>query len=245
MITKETTLNEIQQIDKSLGLVLKRYTDNPNNDASSLEHLCQDEGYDPQFLASVLNVFHQQKETLEELKHFSVPVILDYLTRTHSFYLEKRLPEIEQTVEQLMKVMDEEEGHLRDFIQMLHRVIKKDVAHHIQLEERIFFPYVRTLHKALCSDELDNGMVQELRGYSAQIFEQHHDDTLERQLHWMWTYLAKFKPMGERLSPFRILVSQLESFEVDLRVHSLMEEQVLLPRVMELESRVNKRFELW
>ena len=59
-------------------------------------------GVDCDFFIQVINIFGSETELpIEQLKSFPIPIILDYLEKTHRYYLNKKLLEIEQSITNL------------------------------------------------------------------------------------------------------------------------------------------------
>src|ERR1700738_1179573 len=51
-----------------------------------------------EFLFSLISSFEERTFSAAEFDQFSIEMIVDYIQRTHSFYLQKKLPEIEQSI---------------------------------------------------------------------------------------------------------------------------------------------------
>ena len=141
MISKTQTLGDIITSRDGLSLVLGRFDINITDLDQSLEHACLQNKVDPDFFVEVLNAYNGTSENPEKrMRAFSIPVILEYLYRTHFFYLNKRLPEIEQSI-----------AHLEDgptaghpIIPLLDNFFKKytkELSEHIKNEEKYFMNF--------------------------------------------------------------------------------------------------------
>ena len=63
----------------------------------------KDIGIQPEFLLALLDVFEDQDNfTFEAFSRFSLSTIVDYLRKTHAYYLNKKLLEIEQSIHLLV-----------------------------------------------------------------------------------------------------------------------------------------------
>lgn len=66
----------------------------------SIRELCAKEGVDVTFFMEIINVFHNESYFPEKkLLNFSVTVVIDYLLKTHEYYLDYVLPEQERLID--------------------------------------------------------------------------------------------------------------------------------------------------
>jgi regulator of cell morphogenesis and NO signaling len=78
--------------------------------------------------------------------------------------------------------------------------------------------------------------------YSIAEFLKDHHDT-EDELKDIREAIRLYQPPSTNESLYRILLTQLETFEQDLHVHALIEEEVLIPKALKLESEVRSRMD--
>jgi regulator of cell morphogenesis and NO signaling len=191
-------------------------------------------GANKEFIASLLRVFEEKVFNAKEFDGFAVPLIVDYIQRTHIYYLEKKLPEIEQSIVLLTGYYESQHPillALQNFF--LHYV--QDLSEHIRAEETSLLPYIGLLQDAAQSA---NGFSRFLlaRGeYSVDRFLSEHHDT-EDELKDIRKTIRLYQPPATNESLYRILLSQLQTFEQDLRVHAHIEEEVLIPKAKALEK---------
>ena len=208
--------------------VMQRYTN------SSLQT-----GTNNEFIAALLRVFEEKVFNAKEFDGFAVPLIVDYIQRTHIYYLEKKLPEIEQSI--VLLTGHYESQHpillaLQNFF--LHYV--QDLSEHICAEETSLLPYIGLLQNAAQSP---NGFSRFLlaRGeYSVDRFLSEHHDT-EDELKDIRQTIRLYEPPTTNESLYRILLSQLQTFEQDLCVHAHIEEEVLIPKAKALEKELHNQ----
>jgi regulator of cell morphogenesis and NO signaling len=172
----------------------------------------------------------------EELQNFSVDLILDYLERTHKHYLNKSLPEIEQTIHNLKQNYSQTHPCLL-LLELFFKDYRNHLAEHINYEENTFFPYIKYLLKA---KELQNTNIK-IGHYSLNDFCKEHTDN-EIGLRNVRQAIYKYEPTATKQSPYRILLTQLKVFEMDLHLHARIEEEILLPKVIELENQIKSKF---
>src|ERR1700722_18975048 len=187
-----------------------------------------------EFIAALLRVFEEKVFNAREFDGFAVPLIVDYIQRTHIYYLEKKLPEIEQSIVLLTGYYESQHPillALQNFF--LHYV--QDLSEHIHAEEASLLPYIGLLQNAAQSA---NGFSRFLLGrgqYSVDRFLSEHHDT-EDELKDIRQTIRLYEPPVTNESLYRILLSQLQTFEQDLCIHAHIEEEVLIPKAKALEK---------
>ena len=183
-------------------------------------------GVDCAFFIRVINLFGSESELpIEQLKSFPIPVILDYLEKTHRFYLNKKLLEIEQSIANLQKQTPE--NQLLPFLNSFYNWVKENLVFHIQMEEEQLFPYINALYHQL--DIPAN--------FTVQHFVEHHSDNVELQISEVKKHIVRAQQSAYEIFPFRVLLKQLDEFEKDLRIHAKIEDEVLIPKALELENK--------
>ena len=190
-------------------------------------------GVNADFVFALLDVFQdQQAFDMRVFDRFRLDVIIDYIRKTHQYYLQRKLMEIEQSIDLLMRSYPE--AHplliiLNDF----YASYKHHLTSHIEVEEQQLLPYILHL------DKVDSGKASFQaypEAYSLSRFLVHHHDT-EKELSDVRETIQNYSPPPANQTLYRILLSQLEVLEKDLAVHALIEEDVLLPRAMALERK--------
>mgnify|MGYP000957645786 FL=1 len=188
---------------------------------------------DPEFVFALLDAFEDHKTfDIRGFAKFRLSIIVDYIRKTHQYYLDRKLPEIEQSIHLLLKAYPE--AHpllvvLNDF----YTSYKLHLTYHIEVEETQLLPYILHLEKV---DEGKASFQAYPANYSLDRFLIHHQDT-EKELKDVREAMLHYSPPPTNETLYRILISQLEILEKDLAVHALIEEEVLLPRAMELERK--------
>lgn len=184
------------------------------------------------FIMQLLDLFENEASfKAENFDAFSLAVIVDYIQKTHHYYLSKKLLEIEQNITLLLK--DYESQHpllavLHNFYTRYH----KHLADHIQEEEAVLLPYILALESKNLT--ITNSFKSMHVGFSLQHFiESHHD--VEDDLNVARQAILKYNPPATNSTPYRILLSQLQALEKDLAIHALIEDHVLIPRALQLE----------
>lgn len=195
-----------------------------------------------EFVCSLLKAFDNSNTfPKEELNKFSLAIILDYIQRTHAYYITKKLPEIAQSISLLLL---DEDSHHHVLLHRLNTFFKQfysDIILHIHQEENRLLPYINYLRNVI-----ENGFNSKIyfnnkHVFSLQLFINNHKDNTETELQFMLNLIENYKPHFTNQTPYRILKLQLQTFEKDLKVHALIEDDILIPRALQLEKQLAKK----
>ncbi|MEK6781938.1 MAG: hypothetical protein AABY93_09535 [Bacteroidota bacterium] len=190
-------------------------------------------GIPPEFLLALLELFEDpQSFKPETFKGFPLRVIVDYLRKTHSYYLSKKLLEIEQSIHLLVNAYPGAHPLLL-LLQTFYTDYKSHLIKHIEVEERELLPYIVQLEELVDG----NGKIHTSPMMMVQKFIHQHHDT-EKDLEEVRKTILNYSPPISNQTLYRILLSQLEVFEKDMAIHALIEDEVLLPRALEIEKKL-------
>lgn len=185
------------------------------------------------FFSEIIKLFSAEQDLpLEQLKSFPAKVILTYLTNSHRYYLSKRLPEIEQTLEQLIA----QNLPVPDYLNSVFAWVRQNMEKHFRVEEQSLFPYIELLEK-IQLNTIDPQRLKELyKNFSIERFIASHDDEIENQLSEVKKQIVRSFSSVEALFPYRVLIHKLDLLEKDLRLHARVEDEVLVPKALEWEK---------
>lgn len=170
----------------------------------------------------------------DELNSFTAIEILDYLKLSHRFYLHKKLPEIEQTIQNLFQDYATADPLLVILCSFFVQY-KAKLERHIRYEEQVLFPYIEALWD-VATEKKDRSFLQEhFSEFSAKLFLSAHND-VEEDLTEVRKLIEQQLHNHKLPLPFRIFQSQLQHFEIDLCKHAIIEDEILLPKVVSLEN---------
>ena len=191
-------------------------------------------GIDPDFIYCLLGLFEDPEEfTVTNFDRFSLHVIIDYVRKTHQYYLFKKLPEIEQSIHLLISAYP----LAHPLLVVLHNFFadyQRDLTRHIEIEEKHLLPHITSL---LLLQQTSGVVPGTESSYSIRrFFEQHHDT--ERDLREVREAMIQYDPPATNQTLYRILLSQLQVLEKDLAIHAIIEDKVLVPRAIELEKKL-------
>lgn len=175
------------------------------------------------FLAVVDTVLAGERKPVD-ISGISPEALLAYLSNSHDYFLEYRLPGIRKDLVQIL-------GHSKD--ELTRAVIHyfdeyvAEVRKHMQYEEETVFPYVR----ALLQGKYDGK-------YNIGVFSKKHDQ-VEARLSEFKRILIKYYP-AQSTNRLNSVLFDIFNCENDLASHNEIEDRLFVPVIRELE-RKNKK----
>jgi regulator of cell morphogenesis and NO signaling len=161
-----------------------------------------------------------------------VPSIIRYLRNSHRYYSGEVYPGIMETIRGICLSGNSEETRM---IEKFFTEYLAEVKNHFDYEEQTVFPYIAQLNERLTGRDAE----AENTGYSVSEYREHHDD-IEEKLDDLKSLLIEYLPLKEGRQVRRRLLFRLYELEHDLRIHSGIEDHILIPLVASMEARINK-----
>ena len=221
---KTMKMSELIDADYRLLLLLNRLNISLGFGEKSVDAVCKEHGFDTDcflFLAS----YQSNKSIInieESFRALPLEPFLRYLKSSHGYFLGKRLPNIRRKLE---LVFDSSEKALKDVVLNFFDNYTKEVEEHMQYEDEVVFPYVY----ALISESGE-------KKYSINIFEQRHND-IEGKMNDLKQILMKYLPGTIDQMLMVNILTELYMSEEELEAHTFIEDNLVIPRVKEIEKR--------
>lgn len=221
---KTMKMSDLIDADYRLLLLLNRLNISLGFGEKSVDAVCKENNFDTDcflFLAncqsnrSITNI----QETFEALP---LPPFLQYLKSSHSYFLERRLPNIRRKLE---LVFASSEKGLKEVVLNFFDDYTKEVAEHMEYEDSVVFPYVYSL--------MDTNSDKK---YSINIFEERHND-IEGKMNDLKQILLKYVPGTTDQMLMVNILTELYMSEEELGAHTFIEDSLVIPRVKEIEKK--------
>ncbi len=202
----------------------------------TIDEVCRLNNVDTNFFLAIINTFHNEDYFPEkQLLSFSPLLIINYLKKTHSYYLKYVVLSIEVLLDDFLSGYTGEEKDLK-IIRRFYHEYKQEIFSHIDEEEKNVFPYVLGLLNR--SENPDTGSGTKVRSsYSISDFEKGHSNIDEKILDLKNIIIKYLRPVYDAKQCYSFL-NALFLFEEDLKEHARIEDKILVPKVREIERLV-------
>ncbi len=228
MINVGNSPRQIVDCYPGVASLLLRYDIAPSEE-KSLAHAATE----PHFLVELMSGAEGvSRLDASKYQQWSVPVLLEYLERSHAFYLSKLIPEVEQSIEAFMSGLEAKDGYL---LSETFRLFVSDLKKHFVYEEQTLFPYARLLHGAESFPEKTPCIRTYLSFYSVKEFTDQHGEDEYQLEDFMYLVSLLSKRSAEPLY-YRMAMQQLNRLSKDLRLHAFIEDEVLVQKLLQLEE---------
>lgn len=205
----------------------------------SIAKICEEQGIDVDFFLTVINAFMNTSEKIsKQMQSHSIIEVVGYLSKTHSYYLERIIPEIENRINLLIQhsqVSKQEFLLVKNFFEEY----KKELYVHISLEEERVYPYMKEIARAFEQKLLPADLRQKIKSYPITSYEKEHSD-IEAKLFDLKNILIKYLPTPRDSYLRNQVLKELFTLEQDLNDHARIENHVLVPQIIEMEKALLK-----
>jgi regulator of cell morphogenesis and NO signaling len=153
-----------------------------------------------------------------------ISIIIRFLKNSHNYYKQDKYPEIKEYINQLFAENESVEIKL---IEKFFNEYFEEVSEHLEYEEKVAFPFFCTL--------IDVKTTGRTTTFSAKDYLDHHTD-IETKLADLKNLLLKHISLKDDRKLRRRLLLSLFELEFDLKIHSVIEEMILIPLIEKIET---------
>lgn len=218
-------ISDIIKENPSILLVLEHFGINDVLHDKNVSQLCRSYDIEENLFISICNLYNGfQSVDAANLQIVSIPSILRFLNNSHSFYLNEKYTEIAGFIKILGTKVNQKEVKL---IESFFNEYFNEVREHLNYEETIVFPYFTRI--------IENKNISDQKNFSTATYLNHHTD-IETKLEDLKNLLLEHLRINDKADVKRKLLFSLFELEFDLKIHSLIEEQILIPLALLLEK---------
>lgn len=197
--------------------------------------ICRQNKIDVDFFLAIINAFSDEHYFPEKkLQTFNVLMIVDYLQKTHQYYINTQIPLIEKLLNNLLRKSTIDTKRLM-LIKKFFLDYKKELLSHLEQEDVTTFPYVRKVYRLFHKPRPSQREKQALSKYSMHVYEEEHTD-VDEKLFDLKNILIKYIRSDSTEALYEGVIFELFRLEKDIVDHTRIENNILLPLVAEMED---------
>lgn len=197
----------------------------------SIEEVCRQNGVDCSTFLAVVNLFNNPDNPQEDVE-FSTEELISYLQKSHTYYIDYRLPAIRTELE---KAIESGGKQMQYLILNYFDDYAAEVARHMNQENEEVFPYLQKLLVAYRKGENLSG------GKNPHIFSEQHN-SIDVRLGELIDIIVKYYP-GGATNELNTVLYDIFVCQQDLESHNLIEDVLLVPQVKKMEEALQKKSE--
>ena len=235
----EETLGQIAAKDLRKAQVFKKYgLDFCCGGKKTVKEACAEKGLDVTKVEQEL----QQADIILASRplpysDWSLDFLADYIVNTHHSYVTKSLPDITSYAEKVMKVHGNNHQELLRINQLVQDV-NAELTSHMVKEEKVLFPYIKELVAAKNNTSplhaAHFGTVQN----PINMMEMEHE-MVGKNLDEIRVLTNNYLLPEDACASYSLLYRLLDEFEDDLHLHIHLENNILFPKALEIETQLN------
>ena len=206
----------------------------------TLTQVCDQRGLKVEQIVKELEAPSHLKEADLPLISYPIDLIIEYLKHSHFLFIKHKLPYIARLVESF-KAQHDDYLQVEHDLKMVFPLFVEDFIEHIYEEEDTLFHYILALEKASKGKYSPGKLFYLMEKNSVQKFameHEAHDDEMEG----IRKITGDYNLMHRAPIHVKVIYNELKAFEKSLITHARIENEILFPKAMGIESKVKKRF---
>lgn len=228
MYTKQNRIIDIIEDNYNLLPIINRFGIYLGNKDKIIESICNELNIDIDLFLLIINTYSDKKSFPEkEMKSFSPLLIIEYLKKTHIYYIQYVFPRLDSLLLQLID-SDKSENKQLLIINQFYIKYKEEFLLHVKEEDELLFPYIL---KIMEDSELNSN-------YSIHSFEKEHTN-VDEKLNDLKNLIIKYIDPVYDINACNEFLLTLFRFEKDIKDHARIEDKILIPQIVEIENKIN------
>ncbi|MDR8393174.1 iron-sulfur cluster repair di-iron protein [Aliifodinibius sp. S!AR15-10] len=235
---EQRTIGEIVANDYRTAQVFKKYgLDFCCGGGRTVAEACEKKGVDVESITNELLMLGERGGPADNYKDWSPDFLVDYIVNNHHNYVRNKLPEIRAYAQKVAKVHGRSHPENVEILKRFE-ALADELTEHLEKEEQILFPYVKLL-----VDAEKNGIERKAPHFKTaanpiSMMESEHEEA-GSGMEEIQALSNNFTPPKDACATYRVLYANLKEFQEDLHKHVHLENNILFPKTLELEKRLN------
>ena len=236
--TAKTKMAEVIHLDYRLIPIIGRFGIDFGFGNKTVSEVCSDHEINVWFFLEIINSYHNPEYfPKKQLQNFNAQLIIRYLSSTHAYYLNTKVPEIESYIDEMEKKASKENQKNIKLLNDFFKGYKTELKKHLDREDQIIFPYIISLENSLLENSFDQDLIDMVKHEPIENYEQSHDN-VELKLSDLKNLIIRYLPPVLCKELCQKLLIELFRLEADLENHGRIEDKVLVPKVKLLEQKI-------
>lgn len=242
MPTSTQSIREIVSNQSSAVAVLQRFDIDLRSHADeSLEQACADLQLSVDQVLEKLSeaAVKQNGAAPADFASYSQSRLILHIVRTHHQYVRCELPRLLEMAQKLAGKHGDRAPELKK-VECLVGALRDEMFAHLEKEEQVLFPYISHMEEAVTGfASPERACFQTVAQPISMMVLEH--ESAERLVAEMRKLTNEFDAPAWACPTHVALYAALQQFKLDLRQHVRLENDILFPRAIEMESTLNQR----
>jgi len=227
MVTNKTKISDIIYSNYHILPIISRFGIFPGFGEDTVENICNEKKINIDLFLIITNVFlFEDYIPKNELKRITIEELINYLKLSHSYFLENKLPSIENKINKLIEICGNDSKKII-LIKNFYTEFKNEFIEHINYEDSKIYPY---------SLKVDRGDFEIEQNFQIEDYLKNHSDIEDKIFDLKNLFVKHLKIKTEKIILLD-LISEIFDFEKEMNDHQKLEEKILIPMVKQLENK--------
>lgn len=233
-LKQESSIGEIVAADFRTAAVFNEYgIDFCCKGNRTITDVCEKQNLNKTELIKELELIMKEEGAETDFGSWELDRLIDYIESVHHAYVRNQVPLLQEFVNKLCSVHGSNHPELFQ-VRELYETGAENLMNHMMKEEKVLFPLIRNL----CALKDENATVG-FNGFSVNIpiraMETEHQAEGDRFAS-IAEVTGNYTPPDDACTTYRVTYAMLRDFETDLHKHIHLENNILFPKAMELET---------
>ena len=190
-----------------------------------------------ELLTELHDVLRQSNDQSMDYQSWPLDLLADYIEKRHHRYVEKAIPPLNQFLEKLCRVHGAHHPELFEIKEQFDAAAR-ELTMHMRKEEIILFPYIKKMVAAKYThgQKAKPGFDTVQNPINMMMEEHNIEGERFRQIAGLSN---NYKPPADACNTYRVAFPLLKEFEEDLHLHIHLENNILFPKSVILEKKLN------
>lgn len=182
----------------------------------------------------ILSVLASKEKSVIDYNSWPIDLLADYIEKTHHRYVTEKIPELNIYLNKLCKVHGERHPELLSIYKHF-LASSEELTIHMKKEENILFPFIRAMVKAENSQmEIDQPSFTTVKNPIAMMMKEH--DIEGGRFREISRLSNEYTAPADGCTTYKVAFAMLKEFEEDLHTHIHLENNILFPKAITMES---------
>ncbi len=205
------------------------------NGNRTIEEACEKKAIDSNLLIEELEtILNSSTNQSIDYKSWPLDLLAEYIEKKHHRYVEEKIPVLRQFLDKLCRVHGERHPELFK-VNELFTASAGELASHMKKEELILFPFVKKMVKATFENQAITSPQFGTVENPINMMMQEHDNEGQR-FRDIAELTNNYNPPADACNTYKVTYAMLDEFEKDLHLHIHLENNILFPNAIKLES---------
>ena len=238
-IQEDQIIGELVANDYRTASVFKKYNiDFCCQGNRTINDACEAKNIDGKSVVGDLNaLLNSETESALDYQSWPLDLLAEYIEKKHHRYVEQITTEIKPYLEKICRVHGGRHPELLEISEHFNATAG-ELAMHMKKEELLVFPFIKRMVRA---EKEGTELVTSKAGSLKKLIDSMMDDhaTEGERFRKIDALSNNFTPPEDACNTYRVTFALLKEFEQDLHMHIHLENNILFPKAIELEEKLN------